>query len=146
VKKTPVLFLLVSIALTALMILPACSGGGTTTTVTSTKTVTAPATGTTTQPKEVEKVYKVINPQGNYIPVETKGLAPRLDSLKGKVIYFNESEANPRIMPALLKRLKAEYEPAGTSFNYQASASFGPSNPDEDILKNAKAAIRGVSW
>jgi len=125
------------------MILPACGG-----TTEVTKTVTSPAVTVTStaQAKQVEKQIKVINPQGNYIPVETKGLAPRLDSLKGKVIYFNESEANPRIMPALLKRLKAEYEPAGTVFNYQASASFGPTNPDEDLLKNAKACIRGIAW
>jgi len=125
------------------MILPAC---GSTTEVT--KTVTSPAVTVTStaQAKQVDKQVKVINPQGNYIPVETKGLAPRLDTLAGKYIYFEESEANPRIMPALLKRLKAEYEPKGTTFHYAASASFGPTNPDEELLKSAKACIRGIAW
>ena len=148
-KKTPVLFILVSIALIALMILPACSGGTateTTTTVTVTKTVQGTGTTGAAVTKEVDKIYKVINPQGNYIPVETKGLAPRLDTLNGKYIYVEESEANPRIMPALLKRLKAEYEPKGSTFHYAASASFGPSTPDEDCLKNAKCVIRGIAW
>jgi len=142
-RKTPVLFILASIALIALMVLPAC---GSTTEVT--KTVTSPAVTVTASgtSKEVEKQVKVINPQGNYIPVETKGLSARIDSLAGKRVYFEESEANPRIMPALLKRLKAEYEPKGSTFHYAASASFGPSAPDDDFKKNAQCAIRGIAW
>jgi len=86
----------------------------------------------------------VINPQGNYIPVETKGLAPRLDGLAGKRIYFHESEANPRIMPELLRQMKVKYPTA--TFTYWASASFGDTNPTDDLLKNAQCCIRGIAW
>jgi hypothetical protein len=146
VKKTPVLLLLASIALISMMVLSAC-GGATETTVTATKTVTATPTATTTATtpaKQVEKVYKVINPVGNYIPVETKGLAPRLDTLAGKRIYFHESEANPRIMPELYRQLKAKFPTA--AITYWASASFGDTNPTDDLLKNAQCCIRGIAW
>ena len=94
--------------------------------------------------QQIDKVYKVINPTGIFIPVDCKPLAPRLSTLDGQVIYFTESEANPRIMPALLLRLKADYPK--TTWNYTASASFGDSSPTADLLANAKAVIRGIAW
>jgi hypothetical protein len=108
-----------------------------------------PATNTTSSPtqpagSQTDKVYRVINPSGNFIPVETKPLSPRLSTLDGMTIYFNESEANPRIMPALLKRLKEEFP--NTTFHYTASASFGDRTPSDDLLENADAVIRGISW
>lgn len=148
-KKTPVLWLLVSVALLAMLILPACGTGGTSSTSTSTSQATATVTATTTvtsaaKTVQAPQIVKVINPQGNFIPVETKALAPRLDTLAGKRIYFHESEANPRIMPELLRQMKAKFPTA--TFTYWASASFGDSNPTEDLLKNAQACIRGIAW
>jgi len=40
--------------------------------------------------KRVEdKVYEFLNPAGSTVPVDTSPLAPRLDSLDGKTLYFN---------------------------------------------------------
>ncbi len=36
-----------------------------------------------------DKVYKCLNPVGLFMPVKTFPLAPRLDTLDGKEIYFS---------------------------------------------------------
>jgi len=134
VKKTPVLLLLASIALIALMILPACSGGGATTTV----TVTAPGkTGKNQDP------VKVLNPAGSYIPVDCVGLAPRLDSLAGKTILFYEAEATNMQMPTLLARLKKDYPTA--TFNVVYTELWGEMSATDEQKKN-QACIRGIGW
>jgi len=144
-KRVSLVALLATLGLILVIMLPGCQSEKT-----PTSSAAAPAptvTTTATAPpvtKQIDKVYKVINPTGTFIPVETKPLAARIDTLDNKTIYFVESEANPRIMPALLKRMKETY--TKTTFVYTATASFGDSVPSEDLLKNAKAYIRGISW
>ena len=58
---------------------------------------------------EVEKTFKCLNPQGEYMPVETIGLSERLDTLDDKTIYICQGEADPVIMPALYKMLQETY-------------------------------------
>ncbi len=143
-KRTKFALVLACLVLILITILSACGGEQAGTTATTTVTAPGATTTVTATGPAVKTVFKVLNPVGNYIPVETKPLAPRLDTLDGKKIYFTESEANPRIMPALLKRMKETY--TKTEFVYTATASFGDSNPSEDMLKNAQGYIRGISW
>jgi len=96
-----------------------------------------------------DKVYKVLNPQGNYIAVETHGLAPRLDSLAGKNIFYYQSEANPVIMPVLLARLKKDYPTA--TWKFFETQGYGVDTPTDDTnevsgLKGVDATIRGIGW
>jgi ABC-type glycerol-3-phosphate transport system substrate-binding protein len=151
VKKRQVIALLASIFLVMMLVLSAC-GTATPTTPTTPTTPAAPTTPTTpTTPaapqvvtQQVDKVYKVINAQGSYIPVQTVAIAARLSTLDGATIYFTQSEANPRIMPELYRRLTADYPKA--NWNITTSASFGDQVPAADLLKNAKAVIRGIAW
>jgi hypothetical protein len=128
------------VVLVLVMVISACSQGGTTTTITkpgatSTVTATAPA---------VKEVFKVLNPQGVYIPVEAKALAPRLNSLVGKNIWWYQSEANPVIMPVLLERLKKDYPTA--TFRYFETQGWGTDAVTADELKGIDAVIRGIGW
>jgi len=143
-KRISLVALLATLGLILIVLAPGCSQSpATSTPPTSAATVTATAAPTTVT-KEVNKTYKVLNPNGTFIPIQTKPLAPRLSSIKGKTIYFTESEANPRIMPALLKRLQADYP--DTTWHYTATASFGDAVPSDDMLKNAQGYIRGIAW
>ena len=135
-KKLKFITLLASIALVIVLLLTGC---GAAETVTTEKTVTKTVTETVT----ADKSYKCLNPQGNFTPIEIYPLAPRLDTFEGKTIFFSESEANPRIMPALLRRLQDDYP--NTTFPYTAVAGFGNRSPTEEELQS-DAAIRGIAW
>ena len=129
-KKKQLIALLVSFSLILALVLSACAEGG---------------TGGAAQ----DKVYKVLNPQGNYISVETHGLAPRLDSLAGKNIFYYQSEANPVIMPVLLARLKKDYPTA--TWKFFETQGYGVDTPTDDTnavsgLKGVDATIRGIGW
>jgi hypothetical protein len=106
---------------------------------------------------EVEKTFKCLNPQGEYMPVETIGLSERLDTLDDKTIYICQGEADPVIMPALYKMLQETYP--NTTWIYYDRSDFGPSTPgtggpaistgqpeDPDILEKVDAVIRGIDW
>ena len=71
-------------------------------------------------------------------------LAARLDSIKGKVIYVNQGEADQVIMPALWDRLNKDYP--DTTWKLIASSSFGPAAPEDEVKQTAKAVIRGNAW
>jgi hypothetical protein len=93
--------------------------------------------------QQVDKVYKVLNPQGVYIPVDCKPIAARIDSLAGKKIFFYESEATNIQLPTLRARLTKDYPT--TTFIVDHTESFGRSTPSADDL-TVQAAIRGVGW
>ena len=93
--------------------------------------------------QQVDKTYKVLNPQGTYIPVDCKPLAPRLDSLAGKKILFYEAEATNMQMPYLLTRLQKDYPTA--TFLVVYTELWGETVPTEAYLQ-CKASIRGVGW
>jgi hypothetical protein len=93
---------------------------------------------------EVEKTYRCLNPQGEFIPVELHPLAPRLDTLAGKNIYYYQSEANPVIMPVLLERLKADYPTA--TWKFFETQGHGSETPTAEELEGVDAVIRGIGW
>jgi hypothetical protein len=131
VTKKQLIALLVSFSLVLALILSACAQQGGTT-----------PTGTTTGAAQ-DKVYKVLNATGIYIPVDCKPLSARLDSLAGKKIRFYESEATNIQLPTLRARLEKDYPT--TTFVVEHTESFGRSTPNDEDL-SMQAAIRGVGW
>jgi ABC-type oligopeptide transport system substrate-binding subunit len=136
VSRKKFIALLASICLVVMLVLSACTQQGGTT-----PTGTTP-TGTTTGAAQ-DKVYKVLNPTGIYIPVDCKALSARLDSLAGKKIRFYESEATNIQLPTLRARLEKDYPT--TTFVVEHTESFGRSTPNDEDL-SMQAAIRGVGW
>ena len=127
------------------LVLSGC-GNGSTPAPSSTATPTSgPVATPTPRVVEVEKEYRVLNPTGVFIPVETQALSPRLDSLNGKTIYVIQGEADPVIMPALAAELPHAY--SNTTFEYyEPSSSFGPSSPDDTVVAEADGVILGIGW
>ena len=69
---------------------------------------------------EKDRVYKCLNPVGFQPPVELFPLAPRLDTLDGKTIYFSIT-GEPDITIPLEKRLKADYP----NVNWKIKKTYG---------------------
>ena len=90
-----------------------------------------------------DKVYKCLNPVGLQKPVETFPLAPRLDRLDGKEIYFSIS-GEPDITIALEKRLKSDYP----DVNWKTKKTYGtgPVPLSEEEMKTCDGLIQGVAW
>jgi hypothetical protein len=153
-KSKHLLPLLVSMILILILVATSCTPtGGPTVTV----TVTPPAVTVTPQAVTKEKTVRAVNPSGIFVPVQTKPLALRLDTIDNKTIYVCQGEADPVIMPALYERLKKDYPK--TTWIYYDRSDFGPSVPgsggaatssgkpeDPDILKKVQAVIRGIGW
>jgi len=144
-----------SIALILVLLLTGCNGSTTptpspssSTEPTATPTVT-PTPGQTATPTpqvvEVDKQYRVLNPAGEFIPVQTFALSPRLASIDGKRIYVVQGEADPVIMPALAAALPAKFTKT-TFVYYQPSSGFGPTAPDDTTIAEADGVIRGNGW
>ena len=91
-----------------------------------------------------EKIYKVLNPCGIQQSVELHALAPRLDTIDGKTIYVNMGDANAVVTPALFDQLNMKYPK--TDWRLIFTSFFGPAEPEEEVLKNADAVIRGLAW
>ncbi len=93
-----------------------------------------------------EPVYEFLNPRGIPGPIDVRGLAPRLDTIKGKTIYVVVCEAGPQTGPFLYQYLKDKYP--DTNWVRIQHNGFGPTDPATDgkLLKEAKAVIGGQSW
>jgi hypothetical protein len=93
-----------------------------------------------------EPVYQFLNPKGIPGPINVQGLAPRLDTIKGKTIYVVVCEAGPQTGPFLYQYLKDHYP--DTNWVRVQHNGFGPADPamDGNVLKEAKAVIGGQSW
>lgn len=90
-----------------------------------------------------DKVYKCLNPVGMQPPVQVFPLAPRLDTLDGKEIYFSIC-GEPDITIPLEKKLKTDYP----NVNWQIKKTYGidPIRLSEEEKKTADGLIQGVSW
>jgi len=88
-------------------------------------------------------VYKCLSPVGIQDPVEEHPLAPRLDSLDGKEIYFSIC-GEPDITIAMEKKLKSEYP----NVNWKVKKSYTPIpvQLSDEEKKTADGLIQGVSW
>jgi len=92
----------------------------------------------------VDLTYNVLSPRGIQPAIQINPLAPRLETFDGKVIWVNQGEADPVIMPAVWDRVQKEFPKA--TWKLIASSSFGPSNPEAEVLDVADAVIRGIGW
>ena len=150
-ERKKLIALVASISLVLVLAFCGCSSetsNSPTPTSTSGPTATptsGPVATPTPQVIEVEKEYRVLNPVGAFIPVETQALSPRLDTLNGKTIYVIQGEADPVIMPALAAALPTAY-PNATFVYYQPASSFGPSSVDTTTREEADGIIRGNGW
>ena len=92
---------------------------------------------------EKDKVYKCLNPVGIRAPVDTYPLAPRLNTLNGKTIYFSIT-GEPDITIALEKKLKMDYP----DVNWQIKKTYGidPLRMSEEEMKTADGLIQAVCW
>jgi hypothetical protein len=147
-NKRNLIVLMANIALVLALVLAGCNPATPTPTSSATPGATATPTpletATPTPPAVAELSYRCLNPFGTFIPVQTYPLAPRINSIVGKTICVNQGEADPVIMPALLKIVKEKYPT--TKWTYIESSSFGESTPSADTLAGADAVMRGISW
>ncbi len=92
---------------------------------------------------EKDRVYKCLNPVGFQPPVETFPLAPRLDKIDGKTIYFSIT-GEPDITIALEKKLKSDYP----DVNWKQKKTYGiqPVQLTEEEMKTADGLIQAVCW
>lgn len=138
-----------AIGLVLAMVLTGCPATTTPTpseTATPTPTATAEptATPTPTATPVAELSYNCLSPRGIALPVTIVGLAKRLDTFDGKLIYVNQGEADPIIMPAVWERVQKDFPK--TTWKYIATSGFGPTTPEIDVVAAADAVIRGIAW
>jgi hypothetical protein len=158
-KDRKIILLLAAIFSIIILLATGCTSTQTPTTATTTTPTSKPgaSTSTPTAPssptvvtKTVDPVYQCLSPRGVQPPVMTSALAPRLTTLDGKLIYVNQGEADPVIMPALWTRVQKDYPKV--TWKLIASSSFGSSAPEDEVLgkaagtKKADAVIRGIAW
>jgi hypothetical protein len=96
-----------------------------------------------------DMIYQVLDPRGIQAVVQLHALAPRLTTLVGKTILFDQGEADPVVMPALWAQLTADHPEV--NWLIQVSQSFGPSSVESQYLGPNKkplidAVIRGNAW
>jgi len=93
-----------------------------------------------------EPVYQFLNPKGIPGPIKVQGLAPRLDTIKGKTIYVVACEAGPQTGPFLYRYLTENYP--DTNWVHIQHNGMGPTDPKEegDMLQKADGLIGGQSW
>jgi hypothetical protein len=90
-----------------------------------------------------DKVYRCLNPVGISLPVETHGLAPRLNRLEGKTIYLSIT-GEPDITIPLEKRLKSKY-PA-VNWKIKKTYTTNPVEMSEEEMKGCDALIQAICW
>ena len=92
---------------------------------------------------EKDRVYKCLNPVGMFMPVKTFPLAPRLNTLDGKTIYFSIT-GEPDITIALEKKLKMDYP--DVNWKIIKTYSYEPVWLSEEEMKTTEGLIQGVAW
>ena len=92
---------------------------------------------------EKEKTYKCLNPRGIELPVNTFPLAPRLDTLEGKRIYFSIT-GEPDITIPLEKRLRSDYP--DIDLQIKKTYTIEPVQITEEEMKTADGLIHAICW
>ena len=90
-----------------------------------------------------DKVYKCLNPVGIQLPVKTFPLAPRLDTLDGKEIYFSIT-GEPDITIPLEKKLKSDYP--NVNWKIKKSYMIEPVRMSDEEMKTADGLIQAICW
>ena len=92
---------------------------------------------------EQEKTYRCLNPQGTELPVQKYPLAPRLDTLDGKKIYFSIT-GEPDITIPLEKRLRSDYP--NINLEIKKSYTIEPVQITDEEMKTADGLIHAICW
>ena len=92
---------------------------------------------------EKDRVYKCLSPVGTEMPVKTFPLAPRLDTIDGKEIYFSIT-GEPDITIALEKKLKADYP--NVKIKIKKTYGIDPVPISEEEMKTADGLIQAICW
>ncbi len=90
-----------------------------------------------------DKVYKCLSPVGTEMPVKTFPLAPRLDTIDGKEIYFSIT-GEPDITIALEKKLKADYP--NVKLKIKKTYGIDPVPISDEEMKTADGLIQAICW
>ena len=90
-----------------------------------------------------DRIYKCLNPVGNEMPVKTFPLAPRLDTIEGKEIYFSIT-GEPDITIALEKKLKADYP--NLKLKIKKTYGITPVELSDEEMKTADGLIQAICW
>lgn len=92
---------------------------------------------------EKDRIYRCLNPVGTQLPIKTFSLAPRLDTLDGKEIYFSIT-GEPDITIPLEKKLKSDYP----NVNWKVKKTYGidPVQMTEEEMKTADGLIQAICW
>lgn len=96
-----------------------------------------------------EKIYKCLNPVGIQDPVKQYPLAPRLDKIDGKTIFFSIGAGGEQdVIIPLTKALPERYPKVNWKITMAAEhrTIAGSSALSEEDMKIADALIRGVVW
>jgi hypothetical protein len=90
-----------------------------------------------------DRVYKCLNPVGIQAPVEIFPLAPRLDTLDGREIWFSIT-GEPDITIALERKLKGDYP----NVNWRIKKTYGifPVQLSDEEMKTADGLIQAICW
>jgi hypothetical protein len=97
-----------------------------------------------TKPVVMPKIT-VLNPMGTPPPIQAKAMAPRLDTLDGKTIYFVNTGyiGTDRLMAEMMAWFKANHPKANLVLKSAGMASI-PQNLLTEIGEKADAAIVGL--
>lgn len=90
-----------------------------------------------------DKVYKCLNPVGIELPVKTFPLAPRLDTIDGKEIYFSIT-GEPDITIALEKKLREDYP--NIELKIKKTYGITPVELTDEEKKTADGLIQAICW
>ncbi len=96
-----------------------------------------------------EKAYRCLNPAGTHETVELHPLAPRLDTLEGKTIYFSLGAGGEQGLLIPLPKLLQERYP---QVNWKITNApphmtiAGSVALSEEEMKEADGLLRGVVW
>ena len=90
-----------------------------------------------------DRVHRCLNPTGVQVPVKLSPLAPRLDTVRGKEIWFSIC-GEPDITIALERKFKTDYP----DVDWRIKKTYGvtPIPLSEEELKTCDGLILGVAW
>jgi hypothetical protein len=90
-----------------------------------------------------DMVHRCLNPVGIQAPVEITPLAPRLDTLDGKEVWFSIT-GEPDITIALERKLKSDYP----NVNWRIKKTYGifPVQLSDEEMKTADGLIQAICW
>jgi hypothetical protein len=92
---------------------------------------------------EKERTYRCLNPKGIELPAKTYPLAPRLNTLDGKRIYFSIT-GEPDITIPLEKRLRSDY--LNINLEIKKSYTIEPVQITDEEMKTADGLIHAICW